>query len=131
MRNRSVALSLEPADMVLISAALGLFMEKAQRDGLAVSPRLVAIRREVSERAMEGQRGPAVGHRRRQPQRFTHDANAKLLSYEQAAGIMGVSVRTIKRRVASGALPVARDGGVVRIKAEVLTGFIDGMAAQK
>lgn len=40
----------------------------------------------------------------------------RLLRLEEAADVLGVSVRTLRRRVAAGALPVFRDGGVVRVR---------------
>jgi excisionase family DNA binding protein len=40
----------------------------------------------------------------------------ELLKLEDAAAALGVSVRTLRRRIAGGALPVFRDRAVVRIR---------------
>ncbi len=44
-------------------------------------------------------------------------SNSQLLSPSQAAELLGLSVRTIRRRIASGQLPAYRSGRkVIRIK---------------
>ena len=48
----------------------------------------------------------------------------RLLTYGQAAAILGVSPKTIARRVKARALPVVVDGGIRRIPAEALNAYV-------
>jgi excisionase family DNA binding protein len=47
-----------------------------------------------------------------------------MLSYEQAAEVLGVSPRTVRRLVKSGELPAARIGASVRIRPEVVRAYV-------
>jgi excisionase family DNA binding protein len=49
---------------------------------------------------------------------------ARLLTQREAADELGCSVATVKRRIASGALPVFRDGRLVRVRGDDLTRYI-------
>lgn len=40
----------------------------------------------------------------------------RLLKVTQAADVLGCSPRTLRRRIADGALPVFRDGGLIRVR---------------
>lgn len=48
----------------------------------------------------------------------------KLLTYAEAAELLGCSTRTIARRVRSGALPVVLDGGLRRIAEEDFEAYV-------
>ena len=48
----------------------------------------------------------------------------ELLTLEEAAGRLGCSVSTVKRRVQDGALPAFIDGRLVRVREEDLRRFV-------
>ncbi len=48
----------------------------------------------------------------------------RLLKLEEAARVLRCSVRTLRRRIAAGALPVFRDGRVVRVPERALTAYV-------
>lgn len=48
----------------------------------------------------------------------------RLLTVEEAANLVGCSARTIRRRVAAGALPAFRDGGLVRIPEAAFAAYV-------
>lgn len=49
---------------------------------------------------------------------------ARLLTLAEAAGLVGCSVRTLRRRIERGYLPVFRDGRIVRVRELDLAGYI-------
>jgi len=49
---------------------------------------------------------------------------AQLLSFSEAAGELGCSVSTLRRRVRAGSLPVFEDGGLRRIREDDLRRYI-------
>jgi excisionase family DNA binding protein len=50
----------------------------------------------------------------------------RLLTYGQAADLLGVSSKTIGRRVKARAFPVVVDGGIRRIPADALNAYVGG-----
>ena len=50
--------------------------------------------------------------------------SGRLLTLEEAARLLGCSTRTLRRRAAAGALPVFRDGRLVRIPEGALAGYV-------
>lgn len=48
----------------------------------------------------------------------------RLLTINEAAARLTVSLKTLRRLIAAGSLPVVRIGGLVRIRPEDLTNFI-------
>ena len=48
----------------------------------------------------------------------------RLLTIEEGAETLNVSVRTLRRRISQGALPVIRDGRIVRIQPDDLRRYI-------
>jgi excisionase family DNA binding protein len=48
----------------------------------------------------------------------------RLLTIEEGAEVLNVSVRTMRRRISQGALPVIRDGRIVRIQPDDLRFYI-------
>jgi excisionase family DNA binding protein len=48
----------------------------------------------------------------------------RLLTLSEAAGLVGCSVRTLRRRIERGSLPVFRDGRIVRVRELDLAGYI-------
>ncbi len=49
----------------------------------------------------------------------------RLLTIKDAAETLGVSVKTLRRRIDAGGLPVFRDGRLIRIHPEDLARFIN------
>jgi len=52
-------------------------------------------------------------------------APARLLTIQDAAAAIGCSVKTLRRRIEDGALPVFRDGRLIRIHPDDLARFIN------
>jgi excisionase family DNA binding protein len=48
----------------------------------------------------------------------------RLLTIEQVAEVLGCSPRTVQRRITSGALPIFRDGQMVRVRERDLERYI-------
>jgi excisionase family DNA binding protein len=48
----------------------------------------------------------------------------RLLKLDEAARVLCCSVRTLRRRIAAGALPVFRDGRLVRVPERALTAYV-------
>jgi excisionase family DNA binding protein len=47
-----------------------------------------------------------------------------LLTLEEAAGVLNVSLKTIRRRIDAGELAVIRDGRIIRIRPEDLARYV-------
>ena len=54
------------------------------------------------------------------------ELQAPLLTVEQVAGILNLSVRTVRRLVKDNKLPIVRIGRAVRVRPEVLAALIRG-----
>jgi excisionase family DNA binding protein len=54
----------------------------------------------------------------------TADPLPRLLSLSDAAAVLGCSLKTLRRRIDEGELPVIRDGRLVRIHPEDLTRYV-------
>jgi len=52
------------------------------------------------------------------------DAFEQLLTVEQCAKILNTSIKTVRRRIDTGKLPVIRDGKVVRVRPADLRAYI-------
>ena len=51
---------------------------------------------------------------------------ARLLTAKEAAKILNVDIRTVRRRIKDKTLPIVRFGRLVRIRPEVLAALIEG-----
>ena len=49
---------------------------------------------------------------------------SKLITYQEAATMLSISVRTLKRRIQTGLLTPVRDGGVVRLRPGDINAYI-------
>lgn len=54
----------------------------------------------------------------------TDQASSRLLTIEEAARILNVSGRTVRRQIASGSLQALRIGRSVRVSPEALEGYL-------
>lgn len=54
-----------------------------------------------------------------------------LLDYDEVAGRLGVSERTVRRLVAAGQLSVVRVGNAPRVHPEDLQSYVDGLRQQR
>ncbi|GGH41559.1 DNA binding domain-containing protein, excisionase family [Cribrihabitans marinus] len=54
----------------------------------------------------------------------THSTFQNLLTVAQVSTVLGCSEKTVQRRIASGDLPVIRDGGMVRVHPDDLERYI-------
>lgn len=125
MTSRPVTLpdDLSADDAVQVAWLIRRYREKAHIAGASVSPGLLALERAVAREAMQGQLGSTVG-RPAEPRNSRH-MDPLLLTYGEAAGLLGYSLSTVKRRVASGDLVPVRDGGCARLRRSDIDAFID------
>ncbi|MDP9402120.1 MAG: helix-turn-helix domain-containing protein [Actinomycetota bacterium] len=59
------------------------------------------------------------------------DGQVMLLDYDEVAGRLGVSERTVRRLVAAGQLSVVRVGNAPRVHPEDLQSYVDGLRQQR
>lgn len=83
-----------------ISRALVEHLRWCRRNGVAEPPELAALLA-----ALSGQERPNLA-----TQGERADPDAVLLGYAAAGARLGISARTVRRRVAEGRIPVVRDG---------------------
>lgn len=53
----------------------------------------------------------------------------RLLTLEQVAAVLGCSIRTVRRRVDAGAIPVYRDGRILRVSEPALEAYVRARTA--
>jgi excisionase family DNA binding protein len=110
-----VVLDDDPRALAQLGAALEAYARQLRRNGGYLAPDLLALMRSVEAR--NGQERPKFArlddspHSRVQPAEGAGASLAAIgLTYVQAAERLGVSERTVRRRVADGELPVVRLG---------------------
>ena len=59
-------------------------------------------------------------------QRTAQEPLAPLLTVQEVASLLKVSVRTLRRQIAAEALPVVRIGRSIRVKLEAVQAFVAG-----
>jgi len=102
-----------------LASAIEVYATRCAANGRLIPPRLLQFRIElaaiaVPQRAIQGQPGPMLDEGLTSAEGGTE---RKLLTYREAAQTLGISVRTLKRRVAAGDLePVRVGGGNPRIR---------------
>jgi len=60
------------------------------------------------------------------PEAFPRSPRARLLTAAEVAEILRISLRSVRRLIKDGKLPIVRIGRLVRIQPEALAAFIDG-----
>ncbi|MDI6912203.1 helix-turn-helix domain-containing protein [Nocardioides sp.] len=122
-----VVLDDDPTTLAQLTAALRAHVRQLRRNGGWPAPDLLLLLRSLEARS--GQERPELAHRstpahsEAEPADGAGTRRAELiaLTYGQAAQRLGISERTVRRRVVSGELPVIRLGGrVCRIPAAAL-----------
>lgn len=98
-----------------LSVAIRVYRNRASRAGINTPKPMAELEKVLAARASEGQRGTPVAHlwsvAKTDPMICLEGAGGtRLVGYAGAAELLGCSVRTVKRLVASGALPVVRLG---------------------
>jgi excisionase family DNA binding protein len=103
-----LVVNLSPADLAILRRALTAEARRCRQDGTKLSPGLLEVL-EMTRTANTGPPRPAVdlGHHPGDAGPVTPLA----VDYEDAARMVGVSARQVRRLVASGALPVVHIGG--------------------
>lgn len=122
-RTLPVLLNLSPTVAAHLTSAIHEYCERARLSYNSVPAELREIERSLADRAMWGQEGPSFDDLWR-----AHEAERvmpALLTYRQASVLLGVSERTVKRRVAAGTLTPVRDGGISRLRVTDLEAFIE------
>jgi len=115
-----IAMTAEVAGHVCI--ALQQHRKWARTAGLAVPDELDQLERALANRARRGQDGTPLEDL--WSVRHAQTMSPQLLDYAAAGQVLGVSVRTIKRLVAAGDLPVVRVLGAARVRVEQLDDYI-------
>jgi excisionase family DNA binding protein len=105
-----------------LRAALAAHMRQCHRDAIPVPPELAALLESLAARS--GQERPILATQGDAP-----DADAVLLGYAAAAARLGISARTVRRRVTEGRIPVVRDGRRRLIRAADLKTYVGKGAA--
>jgi excisionase family DNA binding protein len=103
-------------------AAVSAHLVSLRRDGVPVPPEVPAL---ATVLRSGGQRVPESANVRRSHTAAAPSASEVLaVDYRTAAQRLGVSVRTLKRRVAAGELPVVEIGGCRRIRESDLEAYV-------
>lgn len=107
-----------------LAAAVAEHVRRLRRDGLAVPAELTRLTAAIS--ASGGPERPTLD-----------DASSRVdsagmqpltVDYRDAAEVLGVSERSVRRAVRAGDLPAVRVAGSVRIRTADLTGYVEGLA---
>jgi excisionase family DNA binding protein len=122
--DRLIAAVLNEHEIADLHRAVALLSRRCREDGRSLPPGLAAIAA-MTEKDNTGPARPSVDHGH-------HPGDAGPMTplavdYEDAARMVGVSSRQVRRLVASGALPVVRIGGAgsPRIRVEDLRRYLD------
>jgi len=115
-----IAMSAEVAGHTCI--ALQQHMKWGHTSGLALPAELAELEKALANRARRGQEGTPLEDL--WSVRHAQTMSPRLLDYAAAGQVLGVSVRTVKRLVAGGDLPVVRVLGSARIRVEDIDGYI-------
>jgi len=105
-----------------VTIALQEHRKWARRAGLALPEELPEIERALAIRARRGQDGTPLEDL--WSVRHAQTMTPRLLDYAAAGQVLGVSVRTIKRLAAAGALTPVRVLGASRIRVEDVHSYI-------
>jgi len=111
-----------------VAAALSSHFHWARDNGYRPPPELLDLADRCLKGARGGQAGTAVDAIADRAD--AAPVTALLLSYRQAAAVLGVSVRTITRLVAAGELPSVHVGGIVRIRREDVESYVASLASR-
>jgi excisionase family DNA binding protein len=103
-----------------IAHAVALHLQWLQRNGLHAPPELGDLLSALEDRS--GQQGTPLAF-------AAEPVEARLVGYNDAAGMLGVHPRTIRRVVARGDLPVVRIGRRALIPVSAIEGFSAGGVA--
>jgi excisionase family DNA binding protein len=99
----------------------------AQLRGMAIPDELADLERQFQIQARQGQAGTAV--EKPGAALEAEQVSPRLLTYADAAALLHVGERTIKRLVAAGALSPLRIGGSVRLRLSDIDAYIERLAA--
>ncbi|MDO8363054.1 MAG: helix-turn-helix domain-containing protein [Actinomycetota bacterium] len=113
-----------PVDPLLVrhlQRALSSHFRWCREQGVAVPAELRGL---FDALASDGQRRPTGA---RSGESGDDAAMLLALTYDQAAGRLGVSSRTVRRLVAAGSLPSVMVGGLPRVRAADLAAYVEGM----
>ena len=111
-----------------VTIAIQQHRKWARTAGLALPDELDQLEHALAARARRGQDGTPLEDL--WSVRHAQTMIPQLLDYAAAGQVLGVSVRTIKRLVAAGDLPVVRVLGAARVRVEQLDDYIARLAAE-
>jgi excisionase family DNA binding protein len=114
-----ILLDLDEAERLHLAAALRDRDRALRRDGRSLPPRLA----ELAAGLLRTQAATS-GRNSRSPTKATDAEPEWLMSAGDAARLLGVSVRTVRRRAATGALPSVRDGNRRRYERTALQRYV-------
>lgn len=127
MTGSPLILDVSPRVAGHLAVALRQHQEWAARSGMALPQELAQLQAALTTRATRGQDGTPLEDL--WSVRHGQDMAPRLVTYANAARLLSVHERTVKRLVASGDLPVVRIGGAARIRTADLDDYIAHLAA--
>lgn len=123
-----VLLHLSPTVAGHLATAIRVHREWAARVGLRLPPELADMQESLTSAARQRQQTTELEDLFRLRDRPV--VPPMLLTHEQTAAALGVSVRSVQRLVASGELRSVAIGGSARIRVADLTRYVDQLAPE-
>jgi excisionase family DNA binding protein len=111
--------STDPALVPHLSLAVSKHLKWCRHNGLPAPAGMVDLLSALEDRG--GQSGTSVAFEPSLP-------DARLVGYKEAAAVLGVSVKTVQRRVRAGRLPAVSVGARRLIPVSALDELVDGRA---
>lgn len=109
-----------------LAVALSRYLKEAAREGRGVPAELVAVLDFATDAVRERQGAPTVGVCA-DPDHAGGMSAKLLLTRREVANLLGVSMRTLERRIAAGELPLVMVGGVPRVRRADLDKYVAGL----
>lgn len=116
-----ILLRFQAADALHLAKGMAMYARWARDNGIQLPEAVRRLPEVAHQEASEGQGGPSFPSL----DELAHGGVVpEALTYEAAAAFLGVSRTTLKRLVASGALPLVSVGGPKRIRRADLTEYL-------
>lgn len=119
-----IVLDLTDAERLHLAAALRDRARRLQRDGRTLPPRLTEL-----AAGLLRPDAATTGHNSPRPAAAPQHDGALLCGAAEAARLLGISVRTLRRRAATGQVPSVIDGGRRRYQRTALQRYVQTLPA--
>lgn len=113
-----------------LAVAVRLYRHSARAQGIAVPSTFAAYETELASRAMKGQEGTPLDDLWAVAKPGPMPTPPRLLTIQEAAYAMHMSLRTAKRRVAEGTLPSVKVGGLTRVRVGDLDAYLERLGGE-